>query len=82
MQRIRNYQGQGLKKCPPVSNNNIVESKLNCFYLYSFSSTVLLSLLSDLLRSSCTSQQQMIQCQGFLVISHVLEKVHNRAVFN
>lgn len=38
-------------------------------------STVLLSLLSDLLRSSCTTQQQMIQCQGFLVISHILEKV-------
>ncbi|XP_068720916.1 lipopolysaccharide-responsive and beige-like anchor protein [Montipora capricornis] len=36
--------------------------------------TVLLSLLSDLLRRSCTSQQQMIQCQGFLVISHILEK--------
>ena len=43
--------------------------------LYFFCSTVLLSLLSDLLRSSCTSQQQMIQCQGFLVISHVLEMV-------
>nr|XP_058950691.1 neurobeachin-like [Pocillopora verrucosa] len=39
--------------------------------------TVLLSLLSDLLRRSCTSQQQMIQCQGFLVISHVLEMAVN-----
>ncbi|KAJ7325688.1 hypothetical protein OS493_029114 [Desmophyllum pertusum] len=42
--------------------------------------TVLLSLLSDLLRSSCTSQQQMIQCQGFLVISHVLEMTSSKLV--
>ncbi|XP_048589684.1 neurobeachin-like isoform X3 [Nematostella vectensis] len=35
----------------------------------------LLSLLSDLLKSSSTSQQQMMQCQGFLVISNILEKM-------
>ena len=39
------------------------------------SSTVLLTLLENLLRSSRTSQQQMLQCQGFLVISHLLDRV-------
>lgn len=59
---------------PPLYSGTCTTEYLCC--LLSVHSTVLLSLLSDLLRSSCTSQQQMIQCQGFLVISHVLEKVH------
>jgi hypothetical protein len=38
-------------------------------------SAILLSLVCNLLSNSVTHQQQMVQNRGFLLISHLLQKV-------
>ena len=43
-----------------------------------FGSSTLMALICDLLESSVTIQQQLIQNKGFLVISYLLEKVRGK----
>lgn len=49
-------------------------SGIKLMYGSLYFSSMLLGLMYDLLRGSSACQQQLIQCQGFMVIGHLLQK--------
>ena len=44
-------------------------------YVYLFCSPLLLGLLCDLLKGSVSTQQQMVQGRGFVILGYLLQKV-------